>query len=91
VNSTIERQVTVVNRLGLHVRPAAQVAATAMQYRAEIRIARDGQEVDAKSSLDLLTLAAVEGVVLHVRAQGEDAAAAVEAVAGIIASGFGET
>lgn len=88
--SAAERQVTVVNALGLHVRPAARLAAVAMQFRSEVRVARDGMEVNGKSSLDLLTLAATCGTVLTVRARGDDADAAVEAVVREVTSKFGE-
>jgi phosphocarrier protein HPr len=87
---TAERRVTVINVLGLHVRPAAKLAAVAMRFQSDIRILRDSQEINAKSSLDLLTLAASHGVVLTLRASGEDAEAAVAAIADLIASGFGE-
>ena len=86
----VDRQITVQNRLGLHVRPAAQLAAAAMKFRSEVRISREGGEVNAKSSLDLLTLAAVAGTVLTVRAEGDDADAAVQAIESLIASRFGE-
>lgn len=87
---SVERQLTIVNNLGLHVRPAARIATTAMQFRSDIRIARDRNEVNAKSSIDLLTLAAVSGTVLTLRANGDDAAAAVEAIAQLVESRFGE-
>jgi phosphocarrier protein len=87
---TVERQVTIDNQLGLHVRPAAQLATTAMRFQAAVWLLRDGQTINAKSSLELLTLAAVRGTVLTVRAQGNDAEAAVTAIVDLIESRFGE-
>jgi len=85
-----EKQVTVVNTLGLHVRPSTQFAETAAKFRSDVRVIKDGQAVNAKSSIDLLTLAAVAGSQLVLRAEGEDASAAVDALAVLIQSGFGE-
>lgn len=88
---TVERQVTLLNNLGLHVRPAARLAAIAMQFRSDVRIGRDGEAgANAKSGLDLLTLSALYGTVLTVRATGEDAEAAVEAVVREVQAKFGE-
>jgi phosphocarrier protein len=88
--ATAERQVTIQNTLGIHVRPAAQLAATAMKFQSDVRIAGDGQEINAKSSLEILTLAAVRGTVLTVRASGADAEDAIAAIIRLIASKFGE-
>jgi phosphotransferase system HPr (HPr) family protein len=87
---TIERQVTIDNLLGIHVRPAAQLAAAAQRFQSDILIQRDRETFNAKSSLELLTMAAVQGTVLVIRARGDDAEAAVEAVAHLITSRFGE-
>ncbi len=86
----VERQVTIRNQLGLHVRPSAQLASTAMRFRSDIWLLRDGQAVNAKSSLELLTMAAVNGMEMTVRAEGDDAAAAAAAIADLIDSKFGE-
>jgi phosphocarrier protein len=74
------RQVVVANEHGLHARPAGKLAQRAQSFAAQIRIVLDGQEVDAKSILDVLTLAAGPGDVLEIRAEGDDAAQAVEAL-----------
>ena len=86
----IERLVRIRNQMGLHVRPATELSKLAQRYQAEITIIKDGQRVDAKNCIDLLTLAATEGTSLVVRAIGEDAGEAVEQVAKLIESGFGE-
>lgn len=85
-----ERTVTIANMLGLHVRPSAEFAGTASKYRSRVSVIRDGQAVNAKSSIDLLTLAAIAGTQLTLRAEGEDAQQAVDALATLIESKFGE-
>ena len=87
----IEQEATIVNSLGMHARPAAQVVRLAANFRAEILIERDGQVVNAKSIMGVMTLAAECGAVVKVRATGDDAEAAVTAILALIANGFGET
>lgn len=85
-----ERQITIQNTLGLHVRPSAELASTAAKFQSRISVIKDGQTVNAKSSIDLLTLAAVAGSQLTLRAEGEDAPQALAALATLIDSKFGE-
>ena len=85
-----ERQITIQNTLGLHVRPSAELASTAAKFQSRISVVKDGQAVNAKSSIDLLTLAAVAGSQLTLRAEGEDATQALAALASLIDSKFGE-
>jgi phosphocarrier protein len=85
-----ERQVVILNTLGLHVRPSAEFAGTASKFKSRVSVVKEGQAVNAKSSIDLLTLAAVAGTSLTIRAEGEDAEAAVEALARLVDSRFGE-
>lgn len=85
-----ERTVVVLNALGLHVRPSAEFAGTASKFRSRVSVVKDGQAVNAKSSIDLLTLAAVAGTQLTLRAEGEDADDAVAALVRLIESRFGE-
>ncbi len=84
-----ERQVTIVNKKGLHVRPAAAFAQEAARFKSKIRILRDGRSFDGKSSLDLLMIAAVPGTRLIIQAEGEDAEAAAAALAKFVESRFG--
>jgi phosphocarrier protein HPr len=86
----IQREVRVVNRLGLHARAAARFVHTANRFRAKITVARDGRIMDGKSILGILLLAASQGTLLVVSADGEDEAPAVEALAALIDGGFGE-
>jgi phosphocarrier protein HPr len=86
----IEREVTIVNQLGMHARPAAQVVRTASAFTAEVEIVREGMAVNAKSIMGVMMLAAECGSSVVVRANGADEAAAVEALAKLVAEGFGE-
>lgn len=75
------RIVCVLNEQGLHARPAARLAQTAQNFGAEIAISMGSQTVDAKSILDILTLAAGHGANLELRAKGADARQALDALA----------
>lgn len=86
-----EREVAVTNRAGLHARAAAKLVHLASTFAAEVKLLRDGEEVDAKSILGILLLAAAQGSTLLVRCSGPDEEAASEAVARLFAEGFGET
>ena len=84
------RQVLVTNQLGLHARPASQIAREAQAFSASITIAGQDQSVDAKSILDILTLSAAMGSTLEIRASGKDAAQAVDRLTELFAAKFGE-
>lgn len=86
----IERHVEIVNRLGLHARAAAKLVQTAAGFDSRLWLLKDGEEVDAKSILGLLLLAAGQGSRVTLRAEGDDAAEAVDAVATLIADRFHE-
>lgn len=86
-----ERAVQIVNRNGLHARPAAEIVKTAARFTSEITIARDDVEVNGKSIMGVMMLAAEFGSTIRVRAEGADAEAALEALAALIASKFGES
>jgi phosphocarrier protein len=87
----IERNGTIVNSLGMHARPAAQLVRLASSFKSAIELEHDGQSVNGKSIMGVMTLAAECGAVVRVRADGDDAAAAVAALIDLIAKGFGET
>ncbi|MBI3267758.1 MAG: HPr family phosphocarrier protein [Planctomycetes bacterium] len=86
----VERPVTIVNKRGLHVRPATKFAEVANRFQSSISVSKEGVVSDAKSILDLLMLAAAEGVVLHLRAEGNDADQAVDALDALVQGKFGE-
>lgn len=87
----IERDGTIINSLGMHARPAAQVVRLASAFKSSIELEHDGQVVNGKSIMGVMTLAAECGAMVRVRADGEDAEAAVVALLELIAKGFGET
>ncbi len=85
-----ERTVTIMNKYGIHARPAAEIVKTAAKFKCEITLIRDDVEVNGKSIMGVMMLAAEQGSTLLVRADGPDEAAAVEALTALIASNFGE-
>jgi phosphocarrier protein len=87
----IERQATIVNQEGLHARPAARIVRLASTFESEIELAKDGLEVNGKSIMGVMMLAAECGSSITIRANGADAVQAVQALADLVESGFGET
>jgi phosphocarrier protein HPr len=86
----IERETEIVNRLGLHARAAAKLVHTAGSFQSRVTVVKDGEEVDAKSILGILLLAAGQGSQIVVRAEGQDEAEALQAVTTLIANRFDE-
>ncbi len=86
----IEREVEIVNRLGLHARAAAKLVHKAAAFRSRVTLVKDGEDVDAKSILGLLLLAAAQGSRVLLRAEGADEEAALAGVCELIADRFGE-
>jgi phosphocarrier protein len=86
----ISRTVTVVNRLGMHARAAAKFVHVATRFEAQVRVARDTREMDGKSIMGILLLAAARGSALTISAEGTDERDAVDALTALVASGFGE-
>ena len=84
------RTVTVVNQLGMHARAAAKFVHLAGRYEARIRVSRQGREVDGKSIMGILLLAAARGSSVTISADGSDEQDAVDALAALVTSGFGE-
>jgi phosphocarrier protein HPr len=86
-----ERDVKIVNKLGIHARPAAEIVKTAGKFKSSITIVRDDLEVNAKSIMGVMMLAAEFGSTIALRATGDDADAALDALATCIANKFGES
>jgi phosphocarrier protein len=86
----IEREVEIVNRLGLHARAAAKLVHTSGAFQSRVTVIKDGEEVDAKSILGILLLAAGQGSQITLRCQGPDEEEALRAVAALIADRFDE-
>jgi phosphocarrier protein len=86
----VERAVTIANRNGIHARPAAEIVKIAAKFKSDITLVRDDLEVNGKSIMGVMMLAAEYGSTLILRADGDDAEAAVDAIATCIANKFGE-
>lgn len=87
---SVSKDVQIVNPLGMHARPAAQVVKLASQFSSDITMSRDGMPVNAKSIMGVMMLAAEQGATVSVAANGADAEAAVDAIVGLVMKGFGE-
>jgi len=85
-----ETEVEVVNRAGIHARPAAELVRLASSFEAEIQLEKDGLQVNGKSIMGVLMLAAEQGSTLRLSAHGPDADAALSALTALVSSGFGE-
>jgi phosphocarrier protein len=86
----IEKQLEVVNLLGLHARAAARFVRAASRYRSKITVTKDGTTIDGKSILGILFLAASAGSNITIAASGEDEEEALEALSNLVAEGMGE-
>src|SRR5213596_3769823 len=85
-----EKESSIVNRLGLHARPAAMFVRIASRYRSEIWVEKEGEEVNGKSIMGLMMLAAGQGSKLLIRCEGPDADKAMEELEALIKAGFNE-
>jgi phosphocarrier protein HPr len=86
----IEREVTIRNRAGLHTRPAASVVKLAAKFKSEFYIIKDGFEINGKSIIGVMTLAAEQGSQLLLRFEGDDEQQAAESIVGLFDRGFDE-
>jgi len=90
VSGTAEQHARIVNPLGLHARPAAEFVKLASRFRADIFVEKDGMEVNGKSIMGVMTLAAECGSTIRIRAMGDDATPALVALVDLVARGFDE-
>jgi len=88
--TTIEREVEIVNKYGLHARPTTQFVEIANRYACKIEVSNGSLIVDAKSIMSVMRLAATKGTVLRIVADGDDAEPAVESLVQLVKEGFGE-
>jgi len=86
-----EQSVQIVNRNGLHARPAAEMVKAAARFKSDITITRDDLEVNGKSIMGVMMLAAECGAIIVLRASGPDADLAIAALASLVAAKFGES
>ena len=85
-----QRDVEVVNKLGLHARPSARLTQLASTFKSKVFLSRNGRRVNAKSIMGVMMLAAARGSTITLETEGEDEMEAIEALADLISSGFGE-
>ncbi len=88
--TTATARVTIQNSLGLHARPAMSFVEVATEHDATVKVKKGKQEVDGKSIMQMMLLAATKGTELEIIAEGQDAAAAIKALCALIDSGFDE-
>jgi len=88
--SKIEKELTIVNRLGLHARPSAMFVKICSRYKADIWVEKDGEQVNGKSIMGLMMLAAGQGSKLRVTCEGSDAEKALEEIESLIQRKFDE-
>jgi len=86
----IQKEVKIINEIGLHVRPASILVEVANKFKSDIWIEKDGQEANGKSIMSILLLSAEKGSKINIKAEGPDAAQAVEALAKVVNNKFGE-
>lgn len=86
----VEREIKIVNKLGLHARPSAQLVQTASRFKSEVSITRDDLTINGKSIMGVMMLAAEKGVVLTFRTEGLDENELMDALEEVISSRFGE-
>jgi len=86
----VEREIKIVNKLGLHARPSAQLVQTASKFKSDVSITRDDLTINGKSIMGVMMLAAEQGVVLKFRTEGPDELELMDALEEVISSRFGE-
>ena len=85
-----QRDVEIVNKLGLHARPSARLTQLASSFKSNVHMSRNGRRVNAKSIMGVMMLAAAKGSTITLETDGDDEVEAIDALAGLISSGFGE-
>jgi len=86
----VEKELTIINELGMHARAATRFVQVANRFRSDIDVEKDGQEVNGKSIMGVLMLVAAQGTRIKVRARGDDAEEAVAALEDLVKNKFGE-
>jgi phosphocarrier protein HPr len=86
----IEKEITIINRLGLHARPAANFVRIASRYRSEVWVEKEGEQINGKSIMGLMMLAAGQGSKLTIRCEGPDADKVMEELEELIRQKFNE-
>ena len=87
----VKKDFTILNKLGIHARPAAQFVKIANRFQADVYVERDGEEIDGKSIMGVMMLAAGHGSIITVTADGNDELAAIAAIGDLIERKFEES
>jgi phosphocarrier protein len=90
-DDTIEKECTVRNKMGLHARPAALIVQTANKFPCDVTLMKDGQNVNGKSIMGVLMLAAAQGTTVTVKTEGEQAKQCSDAITELFEKGFNES
>jgi phosphocarrier protein HPr len=85
-----QRDIEIVNKLGLHARASAKLTQTASSFKSDVFLSRNSRRINAKSIMGVMMLAAAKGATIKLETDGEDEVAAMEALSALIASRFGE-
>jgi phosphocarrier protein HPr len=85
-----QRDIEIVNKLGLHARASAKLTQTASSFKSDVFLSRNGRRINAKSIMGVMMLAASKGSTIKLETDGEDEVAAMEALSALIAARFGE-
>ena len=85
-----QRDVEIVNKLGLHARPSAKLTQLVSSFKSNVFMSRNGRRINAKSNMGVMMLAAAKGSTITLETEGEDETEAMDALVGLISSGFGE-
>ena len=85
-----QRELEIVNRLGLHARASAKLTQLASRFKSQVFLSRSGRRVNAKSIMGVMMLAAAKGATVTLETEGEDEGEAMEALAALVAGRFGE-
>ncbi|MCL2183336.1 MAG: HPr family phosphocarrier protein [Chitinispirillia bacterium] len=86
----LEKDVKVINSLGIHARPASMIVQAAVKFKSSVQLLKDGATADAKSIMSVMMLAAAQGSTVTVKADGEDEAAAADAIIALFGMKFNE-
>lgn len=86
----IKESIEIINKLGLHARASTKFTQTASQFKSEVWVEKNGRRVNAKSIMGVMMLAAAQGTIIQIEANGEDEQAAIEALKTLINNYFGE-
>lgn len=87
---TLENEFTIVNKNGMHARPAAQFVKQACQFQCDVLVEKDDEQVNGKSIMGLMMLAAARGEKIKIITEGADAEGAMTTLGGLISGGFGD-